>query len=56
MQTAGGRSAFAVLLTQDIAVIPMLVLMPLLALPGARAIAKAEAAGEHGAAWHLLSA
>ena len=38
MQTAGGRSAFAVLLTQDIAVIPMIALMPLLAtrvLPGA---------------------
>ncbi|MBW0156558.1 monovalent cation:proton antiporter-2 (CPA2) family protein [Sedimentimonas flavescens] len=43
MQTAGGRSAFAVLLTQDIAVIPMLALMPLLALPGARALSKAEA-------------
>ncbi|TMV95018.1 potassium transporter [Thioclava sp. BHET1] len=46
MQTAGGRSAFAVLLTQDIAVIPMLALMPLLALPGARAVAKAEH-GDH---------
>ena len=37
MQTAGGRSAFSVLLTQDIAVIPMIALMPLLAtraLPG----------------------
>ena len=33
MQTNGGRSAFSVLLTQDIAVIPMLVLLPLLALP-----------------------
>ncbi|MDO6726321.1 monovalent cation:proton antiporter-2 (CPA2) family protein [Cognatishimia sp. 1_MG-2023] len=33
MQTAGGRSTFAVLLTQDIAVIPMLALLPLLALP-----------------------
>ena len=31
MQTAGGRSAFSVLLTQDIAVIPMLALMPLFA-------------------------
>lgn len=44
MQTAGGRSAFAVLLTQDIAVIPMIALMPLLAsrvLPGAE---------EHGGA------
>ncbi len=33
MQTPGGRSAFSVLLTQDIAVIPMLALLPLLALP-----------------------
>lgn len=49
MQTAGGRSAFAVLLAQDIAVIPMLALMPLLAHPGARALAKAEEAGEHPA-------
>ncbi len=34
MHTLGGRSAFSVLLTQDIAVIPMLALIPLLALPG----------------------
>lgn len=32
LQTKGGRSAFSVLLTQDIAVIPMLALLPLLAL------------------------
>jgi len=32
MQTPGGRSAFSVLLSQDIAVIPMLALMPLLAI------------------------
>lgn len=32
MRTGGGRSAFSVLLTQDIAVIPMLALMPLLAI------------------------
>ncbi|SMY09884.1 cation:proton antiporter domain-containing protein [Flavimaricola marinus] len=31
MQTSGGRSTFSVLLTQDIAVIPMLALLPLLA-------------------------
>ena len=36
MPTPGGRNAFAVLLTQDIAVIPMLALMPLLAATGAR--------------------
>ncbi|PTX56614.1 Kef-type potassium/proton antiporter (CPA2 family) [Litoreibacter ponti] len=34
MQTGGGRSAFSVLLTQDIAVIPMLALIPLLVWPG----------------------
>jgi CPA2 family monovalent cation:H+ antiporter-2 len=33
MQTGGGRSAFSVLLTQDIAVIPMLAFLPLLAMP-----------------------
>ena len=49
MQTAGGRNAFAVLLTQDIAVIPILALLPLLALPGARAIAQAEQASGHAA-------
>ncbi len=32
MRTGGGRSAFSVLLTQDIAVIPMLILLPLLAI------------------------
>ncbi|MEP2030232.1 MAG: monovalent cation:proton antiporter-2 (CPA2) family protein [Paracoccaceae bacterium] len=32
MQTKGGRSAFSVLLTQDIAVIPILAFLPLLAL------------------------
>ncbi|SEN96565.1 cation:proton antiporter domain-containing protein [Palleronia pelagia] len=34
MQTAGGRSSFSVLLTQDIAVIPMLAVLPLLAMRG----------------------
>jgi CPA2 family monovalent cation:H+ antiporter-2 len=32
MQTSGGRSTFSVLLTQDIAVIPMLVILPLLTI------------------------
>ena len=36
MQTSGGRNTFSVLLTQDIAVIPMLILMPLLAFSGPR--------------------
>ncbi len=33
MKSDGGQSAFSVLLTQDIAVIPMLALLPLLAMP-----------------------
>ena len=33
MRTSGGRSMFAVLLTQDLAVVPILSIMPLLALP-----------------------
>ncbi|MGB7320376.1 MAG: monovalent cation:proton antiporter-2 (CPA2) family protein [Albidovulum sp.] len=47
MPTAGGRSTFSVLLMQDIAVIPVLAFLPLLALPGARALAKAQAAGDN---------
>jgi CPA2 family monovalent cation:H+ antiporter-2 len=43
MQTGGGRSAFSVLLTQDIAVIPMLALLPLLALPKPPDIVMGEA-------------
>ncbi|NDV01971.1 monovalent cation:proton antiporter-2 (CPA2) family protein [Pseudoroseicyclus tamaricis] len=38
MQTAGGRNVFSVLLTQDIAVIPLLALLPLLAFGGGGAI------------------
>ncbi|QRF66257.1 cation:proton antiporter domain-containing protein [Ponticoccus alexandrii] len=34
MRSDGGQASFSVLLTQDIAVIPMLALMPLLAAPG----------------------
>ncbi len=34
MKSDGGQSSFSVLLFQDIAVIPMLALLPLLALPG----------------------
>lgn len=53
MQTAGGRSIFSVLLMQDIAVIPMLALMPLLALPGARALAEANGHGTGALVEHL---
>lgn len=35
IRTAGGRASFSVLLTQDVAVIPMLAIVPLLVLPGA---------------------
>ena len=60
MQTGGGRSMFSVLLTQDIAVIPILALLPLLAVPNGptatlsddgsiqRGVEEAHAAG-HGA-------
>jgi len=49
MQTGGGRSSFSVLLTQDIAVIPMLALMPLLAVPGLSSGAAAEQSSHDGA-------
>ncbi|MBK1636317.1 cation:proton antiporter domain-containing protein [Rhodovulum adriaticum] len=48
INTPGGRSAFSVLLMQDIAVIPMLAVMPFLALPGHGGDHGAEA-GHHGA-------
>ncbi len=52
MQTAGGRSTFSVLLTQDIAVIPMLIAMPLLAVGPMVALSPdgsiQRAAEEHG--------
>ncbi|GGD40538.1 monovalent cation:proton antiporter-2 (CPA2) family protein [Sinisalibacter lacisalsi] len=49
IQTAGGRSSFSVLLTQDIAVIPMLALLPLFAIAGAAPEADGEGHGAHGA-------
>lgn len=56
MKSDGGQSSFSVLLFQDIAVIPMLALLPLLALPeliGTEVIAvsgnhAASSAGDHG--------
>ncbi|WP_291842316.1 cation:proton antiporter [Maricaulis sp.] len=59
LRTDGGQSAFSVLLFQDIAVIPMLALMPFLALPGVEAagadVAAAHAGGDtpfaHLPAW-----
>ena len=47
MQTAGGRSIFSVLLAQDIAVIPMIALMPLLAPFGQPAAEVGAQEGEH---------
>ena len=49
MKTEGGQSSFSVLLFQDIAVIPMLAIIPLLALPEIAGEAAAHA-GEHGEA------
>ncbi len=46
MPTLGGKSSFSVLLTQDIAVIPMLALMPLLAVSDGTAL---QDGGHHGA-------
>ncbi|SFR55048.1 cation:proton antiporter [Litoreibacter janthinus] len=57
MGTNGGRSAFSVLLTQDIAVIPMLALVPLLVWPGLNtraALDDAHADTDHGAASEVM--
>ena len=54
MKCDGGQSSFSVLLLQDIAVIPMLAFIPLLALPELADVA--VAAGDHGGddgPWHL---
>ena len=54
-RTEGGRASFSVLLFQDIAVIPMLALIPLLALPemaGSGPEHLPAAAGAHGDAGH----
>ncbi len=45
LKTTGGQSSFAVLLFQDIAVIPMLALMPLLAASHGQGVAGAEGHG-----------
>ncbi|SFD44932.1 monovalent cation:proton antiporter-2 (CPA2) family protein [Roseivivax sediminis] len=47
MQTPGGRSTFSVLLTQDIAVIPMLVVLPLLGSAGAATLSADGAIERH---------
>ena len=52
-RSEGGRGAFSVLLFQDVAVIPMLALIPLLAIPGLAGSGAAEV-GEHGASLSLV--
>jgi len=47
-KTEGGRASFSVLLFQDIAVIPMLALIPLLALPELAGSGLEGTAGAHG--------
>ncbi|ETX15663.1 potassium transporter [Roseivivax halodurans JCM 10272] len=57
IQTAGGRSIFSVLLTQDIAVIPMLVVLPLLAVGSTVSVGEDGAIVRHSAeeAHHSMS-
>ena len=57
MKSDGGQASFSVLLTQDIAVIPMLALMPLLAMPDLVDVVSHSAAGggDHGEAMSLVS-
>jgi len=50
MRSDGGESAFSVLLFQDIAVIPMLAFLPLLAIPEIAGTGAGELAGESHAA------
>lgn len=56
LRTEGGQSSFSVLLTQDIAVIPMLALLPLLAIGGGHSGpgAHGEGAGHGGEALAAL--
>ena len=48
MRTRGGEASFSVLLVQDVAVIPMLAILPLLALPQFAEAASAGAGHAHG--------
>ncbi|MEL6914513.1 MAG: cation:proton antiporter [Pseudomonadota bacterium] len=49
MRTEGGQASFAALLTEDVAVIPMLALLPLLAMPELMEVAgEAGHGGDHG--------
>ncbi|CUH79150.1 K(+)/H(+) antiporter [Tritonibacter multivorans] len=59
MRTGGGRASFSVLLTQDIAVIPILALLPLLAVPQLASFTEdgsiARVTDTHDAHHHSLS-
>ena len=60
MQTSGGRATFSVLLTQDIAVIPMLALLPLLAISHGVSLnpdgsmSRAQVGDDHGHSMSLV--
>jgi len=59
MKSDGGQASFSVLLFQDIAVIPMLALLPLLAMPelvdaAGHAAPHASEGGDHGASMSLV--
>src|SRR3546814_12606313 len=54
LRSEGGEASFAVLLVQDVAVIPILAILPLLAVPGLAAQASgAMGEGAHAAGWTL---
>ena len=57
LKSDGGQASFSVLLFQDIAVIPMLVILPLLELPELQDLVahSAEAASDHGPSEHGLN-
>jgi monovalent cation:H+ antiporter-2, CPA2 family len=60
LKSDGGQASFAVLLTQDIAVIPMLALIPLLAVPELMGVAghgvdSAESNADHGSGLSLVA-
>ncbi len=55
MKSDGGQSSFAVLLAQDIAVIPMLALVPLLALPELAVVTSHGAEGGHDDSMSLVA-
>lgn len=55
MRSDGGQSSFSVLLFQDIAVIPMLALIPLLAMPElVEAVSHGSEGGDHGGGMSLV--